>query len=410
MPAAPWAPSAGCRTWKSLPISCAAASWRFSRNGWCVGYATARHRPTAPICGSAFRSPRCAWRAVAPSAAAQATAAELHWPRCFRCSTTTWPGPFCHAAIVCGWNNWPSRAAWFRSCAERVQRSRRGSPLRPRSAACLASASKERPASFNLLEWGTRTLAVPPCQEGEYLLHRITTLLKTAAVLAIVVAAYSPSISAEPARPPNVVIILADDLGYSDLGCYGGEIDTPNLDALAAGGLRFTQFYNTARCWPTRAAALTRAYAQQVRRDTLPGILSGGRGVRPLWAPLLPELLKPHGYRSYHSGKWHIDGMPLASGFDRSYYLQDQGRFFSPRVHYEDDQKLPPVAPKSGYYATTAIADHAVKCLREHGEKYAERPFFSYVAFTSPHFPLQALPADIERYRDRYRQGWEVVR
>ena len=242
------------------------------------------------------------------------------------------------------------------------------------------------------------------------MLHRITTLLKTAAVLAIVVAAYSPSISAEPARPPNVVIILADDLGYSDLGCYGGEIDTPNLDALAAGGLRFTQFYNTARCWPTRAALLTGYYAQQVRRDTLPGILSGGRGVRPLWAPLLPELLKPHGYRSYHSGKWHIDGMPLASGFDRSYYLQDQGRFFSPRVHYEDDQKLPPVAPKSGYYATTAIADHAVKCLREHGEKYAERPFFSYVAFTSPHFPLQALPADIERYRDRYRQGWEVVR
>ena len=212
------------------------------------------------------------------------------------------------------------------------------------------------------------------------------------------------------AEPPNIVVILADDLGYSDLGCYGGEIDTPNLDALAAGGLRFTQFYNTARCWPTRAALLTGYYAQQVRRDTLPGIPSGGRGVRPAWARLLPEFLKPLGYRSYHSGKWHIDGMPLAGGFDRSYYLQDQGRFFSPLVHYEDDEKLPPVQRASGYYATTAIADHALKCLREHAERYADRPFFSYVAFTSPHFPLQALPEDIERYRDRYRQGWEVLR
>src|SRR5712672_2248783 len=111
-----------------------------------------------------------------------------------------------------------------------------------------------------------------------------------------------------PAARPNVVFILADDLGYSDLGCYGGEIATPNLDSLAKNGLRFTQFYNTARCWPSRAAILTGYYAQQVRRDTVPGVQSGGRGVRPAWARLLPELLKPQGYRSYHSGKWHMDG------------------------------------------------------------------------------------------------------
>lgn len=209
---------------------------------------------------------------------------------------------------------------------------------------------------------------------------------------------------------PNVVIFLADDLGFSDLGCYGGEIETPNLDRLAERGLRFTQFYNTARCWPTRAALLTGYYAQQVRRDKVEGIRSGAGGTRPAWARLLPDMLRPLGYRSYHSGKWHIDGMPIESGFDHSYYLRDQGRFFNPRVHWEDDQKLPPVEPDAGYYATNAIADHAVKCLKQHAEQYGDRPFFHYVAFTSPHFPLHALPEDIARYRDTYRTDWSIVR
>ena len=142
------------------------------------------------------------------------------------------------------------------------------------------------------------------------------------------------------AEKPNVLLIMADDLGYSDLGCYGGEIETPNLNGLALRGLRFTQFYNTARCWPTRGALLTGYYAQQIRRDAVPGLPSGGRGTRQPWAQLLPNYLKPLGYRSYHSGKWHIDGMPIEQGFDRSYYLRDQGRFFSPQVHYKDDKKL----------------------------------------------------------------------
>lgn len=215
--------------------------------------------------------------------------------------------------------------------------------------------------------------------------------------------------AAAPAKP-NVLVVLADDLGYSDLGCYGSEIATPNLDGLAKNGLRFTQFYNTARCWPTRAAILTGYYAQQVRRDLVPGIPSGGRGARPAWARLLPDMLRPLGYRSYHSGKWHVDGMPIQHGFDRSYLLQDQARFFSPRVHFEDDKKLPPVERGTGYYGTTAIADHAVKCLKEHAAKYADQPFFHYLAFTAPHFPLHALPEDIARYRDRYRAGWDVLR
>ena len=100
-----------------------------------------------------------------------------------------------------------------------------------------------------------------------------------------------------PAAPPNVLIVFADDMGYSDIGCYGGEIDTPNIDALAAHGLRFTQFYNTTRCWSSRAALMTGYYAQQVRRDTVPGVVSGTKGTRPAWAPLLPALLKPLGYR-----------------------------------------------------------------------------------------------------------------
>ena len=210
---------------------------------------------------------------------------------------------------------------------------------------------------------------------------------------------------------PNILIILADDLGFSDLGCYGGEIETPNLDRLAENGLRFTQFYNTGRCWPTRAALMTGYYAQQVRRDKFDkGKLGGAGGKRPDWAPLLSAILKQHNYRTYHSGKWHIDGMPLENGFDRSYYLQDQSRFFYPKTHYEDDQQLPPVEKGTNYYGTTAIADHAVKCLKEHQTNYSAQPFFHFLAFTAPHFPLHARQEDIDQYRGRYDKDWEKIR
>jgi arylsulfatase len=209
---------------------------------------------------------------------------------------------------------------------------------------------------------------------------------------------------------PNILLILADDMGYSDAACYGGEISTPNLDALAKEGLRFTQFYNTARCWPSRAALLTGYYAQQVRRDTVPGVKSGAAGTRPDWARLLPEMLRPLGYRSYHSGKWHVDGKPMENGFDHSYSLNDHDRHFAPRQHTEDDVALPPVKADSGYYTSTAIADHAIKCLKEHAAKFSSQPFFEFLAFTAPHFPLQAPPEDIARYRDKYLRGWDAMR
>ena len=217
----------------------------------------------------------------------------------------------------------------------------------------------------------------------------------------------SPALDAREA-PPNVLLIMADDLGFSDLGCYGGEIQTPQLDALAAGGLRFTAFHNTARCWPTRAALLTGYYAQQIRRDKLPQHPKK-LGKRPPWAPLLPQLL-PESYRCYHSGKWHLDGMPLGNGFHRSYYLKDQGRFFSPQEHYRDDQPLPKIPRGSDFYGTTAIAEHALDVLREHAAQFSDRPFFHYLAFTAPHFPLHALPQDIALYAAHYGEGWERVR
>jgi arylsulfatase A-like enzyme len=208
---------------------------------------------------------------------------------------------------------------------------------------------------------------------------------------------------------PNVLLILADDMGFSDAGCYGGEIATPNLDALAKNGLRFTQFYNTARCWPTRACVLTGYYAQQVRRDAVAGVRSGGGGTRPPWAVLLPEMLTPLGYSSYHSGKWHVDGKPLENGFAHSYSLNDHDRHFAPRNHTEDDKALPPVEEKAGYYSSTAIADHAIKCLAEHAQKHSDKPFFSFVAFTAPHFPLHAPAEDIARYRKTYTAGWDAL-
>ncbi|WP_414664505.1 arylsulfatase [Horticoccus sp. 23ND18S-11] len=213
-------------------------------------------------------------------------------------------------------------------------------------------------------------------------------------------------VAAEPRRP-NILIILADDLGYSDLGCYGGEIATPHLDALARGGLRFTQAYNTARCWPSRAAVMTGYYAQQVRRDVVTGIPSGGRGTRPAWAPLLTEFLRPAGYRTYHAGKWHIDGKPLQNGFDHSFEIGNgQNNFFKAPGNTDDGV---PNVQTPDYYVTTATAEHAMKYLKEHAEKFAGQPFFQYLCFTAPHFPLHAPAADIAKYRDTYGQGWNAI-
>ena len=211
-------------------------------------------------------------------------------------------------------------------------------------------------------------------------------------------------------KKPNITFILADDSGFSDLGCYGGEIDTPNLDSLAAGGLRYTEFYNTGRCWPTRAALMTGYYPHQVHRDALPEALGGGSGKRQTWARMLPDFLRPYGYRSYHSGKWHLDGKCLDAGFDRSFNMLNHGNFFTAKGNQIDDQPVKAAEDEGEYYATTATVDHALECLRDHSVNHSDKPFFHFLAFIAPHFPLHAKPEDIAKYKNRYTEGWDELR
>ncbi|MBD3676230.1 MAG: arylsulfatase [Planctomycetaceae bacterium] len=205
---------------------------------------------------------------------------------------------------------------------------------------------------------------------------------------------------------PNIVVILADDLGFSDLGCYGSQIQTPNLNSLAEEGLRYAKFYNTARCWPTRAALMTGYYPQQIGMDPPQKKL-------PPWTRMLPHYLKTAGYRSYHSGKWHIraaEDVVAQGGFDRSFKISDQDRFFSPRRVALDDVNQPPVKNDGSFYATEAIGEYGVEFLSEHQEKHAQDPFFLYLAFTSPHFPLHALQEDVQKYKETFSSGWDVHR
>ena len=197
-------------------------------------------------------------------------------------------------------------------------------------------------------------------------------------------------------KRPNILLVLMDDMGYSDLGCYGGEIETPNVDRLANSGVRFTQFYNTGRCWPTRSSILTGYYAPQVCMD--PPIPH----YRAPWQRMIPHYLSTVGYRSYHSGKWHVTNTkdPEAEGgFDKSwgYDIEQFNHFF----HQADG---------STKFSATAITDHALECLQEHQSEHRGTPFFHYVCYTTPHFPVQAEQTDIEKYMDRYSEGWDVMR
>jgi arylsulfatase A-like enzyme len=207
-------------------------------------------------------------------------------------------------------------------------------------------------------------------------------------------------------RKPNFLVIVADDMGFSDAGCYGGDIATPNLDRLAAGGIRFTQFYSAGRCWPSRTAILTGYYPQQVNMDP-------PRGKLPSWARVLPHYLKPAGYRCYHAGKWHLTTAPHPvgdGGFHRSYCIEDHDRFFSPKEATLDDRDLPPVPDGSGFYLTSTIADYGIQFLREHQSQHAADPFLLYLCFTSPHFPLHAMQKDIDKYRETFLDGWDAAR
>jgi arylsulfatase len=249
--------------------------------------------------------------------------------------------------------------------------------------------------------------------------------LRIASLLAFVSALV---FAAEPRRP-NVIVIMADDMGYSDLGCYGSEIATPNLDALAQGGVRFTQFYNTARCCPTRASLLTGLYPHQAGIGHMMNDreLDGYRGDLNRRSLTIAEALKPAGYRSYMVGKWHVTkkvnpagesekhNWPLQRGFDRFYgTIHGAGSFYDPNSLTRDNSLISPYAdpdyrPKEFFY-TDAINDHAARFVADHARTHAAQPFFMYVAHTAPHWPLHAKPADIAKYKGKYDAGYDAIR
>ena len=216
---------------------------------------------------------------------------------------------------------------------------------------------------------------------------------------------------------PNIVVIMADDMGFSDVGSYGGEISTPNLDALASGGLRFRQFYNAGRCCPTRASLLTGLYAHQA------GV---GHMINDLGSPsyqghlndscvTIAEVLREAGYTTLMSGKWHVGESrphwPLDRGFDEYFGLISGGSNYfkldgARQMASGNDPYMPPDG--GSFYMTDAFSDNAVRFLKKHGGK--QDPFFLYLAYTAPHWPLHAKPEDIEKYTGKYGAGWEELR
>ncbi|HUT25208.1 MAG TPA: arylsulfatase, partial [Sumerlaeia bacterium] len=230
-------------------------------------------------------------------------------------------------------------------------------------------------------------------------------------------------LGARPAPRPNIVLIMADDMGYSDIGCYGGEIRTPNLDRLADNGLRFTQFYNTGRCCPTRASLLTGLYPHQAGVGHMMGDqgLDGFRGDLNRECVTIAETLREAGYGTYMSGKWHVTkhtkpnsgaekfNWPLQRGFDRFFgTITGAGDFWGPATLTRDN--TPIEAPKEGFYYTDAISDTAIEFINDHVKARPDDPFFAYVAYTAPHWPLHAPKADVDRYRGKYMMGWDRLR
>lgn len=242
-----------------------------------------------------------------------------------------------------------------------------------------------------------------------------------------------PSFTRAVDSPPNIILIMSDDVGYSDIGCYGGEIATPHLDALAQGGVRFTQFYNTARCCPTRAALLTGLYAHQAGIGHMvdgAGPKTGSEaysGELSRRAVTIAEALKSAGYVTYMTGKWHVTkktkpegdadraNWPRQRGFDRFYgTIHGAGSFFDPNTLVRDNAFISPYAdseyqPREFYY-TDAINDQAARFITEHQERSAGRPFFLYMAHTAAHWPMHAKEADIAKYKGKYDAGYDAIR
>ena len=218
-------------------------------------------------------------------------------------------------------------------------------------------------------------------------------------IASAVICSVSSALGAE--SRPNVVIIVCDDMGFSDLGCYGGEIETPNLDRLAASGLRFTDFHNNAKCSETRASILTGLWHQQSKNLKLPGHVT------------VAEVLREAGYRTLMSGKWHVASTPPQRGFDRYFgFLSGAINFFT-GLDWQTGENLMRLDDREfqagdGFYSTDAFTDYAIQFLDE--ASGTGKPFFLYLAHNAPHFPLHALPEDIAKYKGRYRVGWDVIR
>ena len=217
--------------------------------------------------------------------------------------------------------------------------------------------------------------------------------------LLLIAATGEPCLAAD-ASPPNIVVIITDDMGFSDLGCYGSEIKTPNLDKLAAEGLKFSQFYNCGKCEPSRAALITGHQwwthnpNVAVRKDS----------------PNMGEVIRTAGYRTMMVGKWHVADNPFQRGFDRHFGFMGGGTdSFHGDPSFTLDGKPWPVPPKD-FYATTALTDHAVRFIREEKQSHPDQPFFLYLAYNAPHSPIEAPADQVAKYRGKYRKGWDVVR
>jgi arylsulfatase A-like enzyme len=231
--------------------------------------------------------------------------------------------------------------------------------------------------------------------------------------LASLYALHSSAVAAEP-QPPNIVLIMADDMGFSDLGCYGSTIATPNLDTLANNGIRYNRFYNAARCCPTRAALLTGLYPHQTGLGWMTAADLGSKGYTGDLndeCRTIAECLKDAGYSTYMSGKWHVSrkesSWPLQRGFDRFYGIISGGaNYWHPNLTLDNK----PVEPGEDYYLTEGITKYANQFLHEHFDNSADKPFFLYLAHYAPHIPLHARPEDIARYRGKFKKGWDVLR
>lgn len=214
--------------------------------------------------------------------------------------------------------------------------------------------------------------------------------------LSLLFIAHLSTMSVNAADRPNIVVIMVDDLGYSDLGCYGSEIDTPRLDKLASEGLRFSQFYNTAKCHSSRVSLLTGQYC----------IAAGDTGMGH--AVTSAEVLRKSGYFTAMTGKWHLKKEPTDFGFDRYFgHLSGACNFFKGDKTFRLNGK-PWQVPDRGFYTTVADVDYALKFLAE--ARATNRPWYLYIAFNAPHAPLHALPEDYAKYKGRYDAGWDVVR